>query len=82
MTTLTCTRCGQRAEPLGQPPLAGAVGGLVQAHVCPGCWAEWQATAPSFINHYGIQVSQPAGRARLYELMMEFLQVPIPAEGG
>jgi Fe-S cluster biosynthesis and repair protein YggX len=75
MPTLTCSHCGREAEPLAQPPLAGAIT-AVQAHVCPACWAEWQQAAPSFINHYGIQVVQPEGRAQLYKLMWEFLNLP------
>jgi Fe-S cluster biosynthesis and repair protein YggX len=73
---ITCSRCGQQAEPLAKPPLAGAVGQALQAHVCLGCWNEWQRTAPSFINHHSIQVVEPAGRAQLYALMREFLNVP------
>jgi Fe-S cluster biosynthesis and repair protein YggX len=76
MSTLVCSHCGLERDPLPQPPLAGAIGAAVQAHVCADCWAEWQATAPSFINHYGIQVAQPAGRTRLYELMREYLKIP------
>jgi Fe-S cluster biosynthesis and repair protein YggX len=76
MPTLTCSHCGREAEPLAQPPLAGAIGTTVQGHVCADCWAEWQEAAPSFINHYGIQVVQPEGRAQLYKLMREFLNLP------
>jgi Fe-S cluster biosynthesis and repair protein YggX len=79
MPMLTCARCGQEAEALERPPLAGSSGVVVQAHTCPACWAEWQQAAPSFINHYGLQVVQPAGRARLYELMREFLNIPADA---
>jgi Fe-S cluster biosynthesis and repair protein YggX len=79
MPMLTCVRCGQQAEALDRPPLAGATGAAVQAHTCPACWSEWQQAAPSFINHYGLQVVQPAGRARLYELMREFLNIPADA---
>ena len=76
MSTLTCSHCGREAESLTQPPLAGAIGATVQGHVCPDCWAEWQQAAPSFINHYGIQVAKPEGRAQLYQLMREFLNLP------
>ncbi|HEY7065585.1 MAG TPA: Fe(2+)-trafficking protein [Chloroflexota bacterium] len=76
MATITCARCGQRSEALPGPPLAGAAGVAVQTHTCPACWAEWQQAAPSYINHYGLQMVQPAGRARLYELMREFLSIP------
>lgn len=76
MATITCARCGQQAAALPSPPLAGAVGASVQAHTCPACWAEWQQAAPSYINHYGLQMVQPDGRAQLYRLMREFLRIP------
>ena len=76
MATVTCSHCGHEAEPLPKPPLAGPIGAEVQAHVCPACWAEWQQAAPSYINHYGIQVVQPEGRAQLYKAMREYLNMP------
>jgi Fe-S cluster biosynthesis and repair protein YggX len=79
MAAITCARCGHSAESLPSPPLAGAVGAAVQAHTCPTCWAEWQQAAPSYINHYGLQMVQPEGRARLYALMREFLNIPADA---
>ena len=79
MNGIQCSRCGQVGLALPKPPLAGATGLAVQAHTCAGCWGEWQRNAPAFINHYDIKVVEPAGRARLYELMREFLS--IPAEG-
>ncbi|HWP28262.1 MAG TPA: Fe(2+)-trafficking protein [Chloroflexota bacterium] len=79
MGALTCCRCGLEAEPLPRPPLAGAIGQAIQAHVCPRCWREWQQAAPAFINHYGIQVVDPAQRAQLYALMREFLNLPADA---
>jgi Fe-S cluster biosynthesis and repair protein YggX len=79
MATITCARCSQQAEALPALPLAGATGAAVQAHTCPSCWAEWQQAAPSFINHHGLHVVEPAGRARLYELMREFLSIPAEA---
>jgi Fe-S cluster biosynthesis and repair protein YggX len=79
MATVTCSRCGRESEALPTPPLAGAIGATVQARACPTCWAEWQQAAPSFINHYGIQVVKPEGRAHLYALMREFLGIPADA---
>jgi Fe-S cluster biosynthesis and repair protein YggX len=76
---IRCSRCGQDAEPLATPPLAGSIGQAVQTHVCPSCWTEWQRTAPSYINHHAIQVVEPAGRAQLYAFMREFLNIPADA---
>ena len=76
MAEITCSRCGRVAEPLPKPPLAGAAGQAVQAHVCADCWGEWQQAAPTYINHHALQVVSPEGRARLYEFMREFLNIP------
>jgi Fe-S cluster biosynthesis and repair protein YggX len=79
MSEIQCSRCGQRGLRLPKPPLAGATGQAVQTHICAGCWGEWQRAAPGYINHYAIQVVDPAGRAKLYELMREFLNIPTEA---
>ena len=73
MATITCARCGQQVEALPSPPLAGAVGAAVQAHTCPACWAEWQQAAPSYINHYGLQMADPDDRKKLIQAMKEFV---------
>ncbi len=79
MAIVTCSRCGRTTEGLARAPHSGKLGQDILAHVCPACWAEWQQAAPSYINHYGLQVVQPAGRARLYELMREYLNIPAEA---
>jgi Fe-S cluster biosynthesis and repair protein YggX len=48
----------------------------VQQSVCPACWDEWLDQSKNIINHYGIQVADPAQRQQLYRVMAEFLKLP------
>jgi Fe-S cluster biosynthesis and repair protein YggX len=76
MAQITCVRCGKQAEQLASPPLVGNRGRLVQQSVCPACWDEWLDQSKNIINHYGIQVADPAQRQQLYRVMAEFLKLP------
>ncbi|HEV2124078.1 MAG TPA: Fe(2+)-trafficking protein [Chloroflexota bacterium] len=75
MAQITCVRCGKQAEPLSTPPLAGERGTKVQQNVCPECWQAWMDQSTLLINHYGIQVADPAQRRQLYPIMAEFLNL-------
>jgi Fe-S cluster biosynthesis and repair protein YggX len=72
---ITCARCGKEAAPLPSPPLTGARGQTIQQHVCPECWQAWIDQSTLLINHYGIQVADPAQRQQLYAVMAEFLNL-------
>jgi Fe-S cluster biosynthesis and repair protein YggX len=72
---ITCARCGKEATPLPAPPLTGTRGQTIQQHVCPECWQAWIDQSTLLINHYGIQVADPAQRQQLYAVMAEFLNL-------
>jgi Fe-S cluster biosynthesis and repair protein YggX len=75
MAQVTCARCGQRAEALAAPPLVGKRGQTILECVCRDCWQAWVDQSALLINHYGIQVADPAQRQRLYAVMAEFLHL-------
>jgi Fe-S cluster biosynthesis and repair protein YggX len=75
MADVTCSRCGQTRGALPAPPLAGERGQKVQQRVCAQCWQEWLDQQTLLINHYGIQVADPAQRRQLYPVMAEFLKL-------
>ena len=75
MAQITCSRCGNQAEPLAAPPLVGSRGQTIQQHVCPACWQAWLDQSAQLINHYGIQVADPLQRQRLYAVMADFLHL-------
>jgi Fe-S cluster biosynthesis and repair protein YggX len=72
---LVCSRCGQRKRALGEPPLPGRRGQLVQTQVCAECWQAWVEEQTRLINHERLQPAEPADRQRLYALMAEFLRL-------
>ncbi len=75
MAQITCARCGKEGEQLDAPPLVGARGQKVQERICADCWAEWVEQSKNIINHYGIEVADPAQRRQLYAVMEEFLRL-------
>ena len=73
MAMITCVRCGKQAEALPAPPMGGKLGERVKEQVCPACWDEWVNQQVLFLNHYGLQMSDPDDRKKLTQAMKEFL---------
>lgn len=48
---------------------------MVWQRICAGCWQDWMQQSANLINHYGLQVANPIDRARLYEVMAEYLNL-------
>ena len=79
--TITCTRCGQTAEPAParRVPFGSAAKEKIPARICAGCWKEWEEMEVKVINEYRLNFLDPEHRAQLQRSCYEFLQ--IPAEG-
>lgn len=75
MASITCVRCGRSAESLPEPPVGGALGQQVQSSVCSDCWQDWLNQQVLYINHYGLQLADPADRKKLIQAMKEFLNL-------
>jgi Fe-S cluster biosynthesis and repair protein YggX len=75
VTQITCAKCEQVKDAMPSPPLAGERGIKVQQNVCADCWQAWLEQSTLLINHYGIQVADPAQRRQLYPIMAEFLNL-------
>ena len=75
MTTIACTRCKQRKEPLSEPPVGGQLGQAIIERICADCWEEWRETSARLINHYGLNLGIPDHRAELRRVMKEFLSL-------
>ena len=73
MAAITCVRCGESKESLGEPPVGGELGQTIVARVCADCWGEWRETSARLINHYGLNLSVPDHRQQLRKVMKEFL---------
>lgn len=75
MATITCAKCGREAVALPRAPLSGRRGEMIHRQICPECWEQWIQQSANIINHYGLHVADPIDRARLYELMAEYLNL-------
>ncbi len=75
MAMITCARCGKMAEPLASPPMGGQLGERLVQNICPACYNEWVNQQVLYINHYGLQMSDPDDRKKLIQAMKEFLNL-------
>lgn len=75
MGTITCAKCGLEKEAFTEKPMFGSYAPVVMAHVCPECWGLWETQQTIVINEYQINLGDPAARAKLYEIMEDFLNI-------
>ncbi len=76
MSTITCSRCGQTAEPMTSCDFGGALGETLLANTCPACWKEWEGQRVIVINEYRLNLGNPDHFATLMRAMKEFLNLP------
>ena len=79
--TVTCSRCGETREGLGQPPYPGALGREIEERVCAVCWAEWERMEVMVINELRLNFMDPQSMEVLGRHMREFFALPSPAPG-
>ena len=91
-----CVKLGRPLPGLEKPPFPGPLGQRIYDQVSAEAWRQWQAQLTIMINHYGLNLLDPATRAMLDEQMEEFFfgenaQLPqgwvapgarAPAKGG
>ena len=75
MSTVDCTRCNESKASLSEPPMGGELGNTVVERICEECWTEWRETSAKLINHYGLNLGEPAHRQQLRRAMKEFLSL-------
>lgn len=73
MAEVECTRCGQVGAGLDKPPLRTDLGERIHASICRACWGEWLGYQQALINHYGLDVREPAAREFLTKNMEAYL---------
>ncbi|MEW6338330.1 MAG: Fe(2+)-trafficking protein [Acidobacteriota bacterium] len=73
--SFTCSRCGNAAVPMEQPPIPSDVGREIQSKVCPACWQQWLQTQVILINEYRLSLGDPGARRALERQMREFLSL-------
>lgn len=75
---ITCTRCGQTAEPPPphRVPFTGAAKERVLSGICAPCWKEWEGMEVKVINEYRLNFMDPQHRDMLQKSCMDFLKLP------
>jgi Fe-S cluster biosynthesis and repair protein YggX len=75
--TVTCTRCGQIAE----PPPANRIAFAQEAKqrilgaTCAACWKEWEGMEVKVINEYRLSFLDPEHREMLKRACLDFLKL-------
>jgi Fe-S cluster biosynthesis and repair protein YggX len=85
MTTtksLRCRRCGEMKAAMEKAPMPGRWGAVAHEQTCAACWREWVEEQTRLINHMGLKTWQPEDRAKLYELMREYLKLEATEAGS
>ena len=75
MRLVQCKKLGREAPGLDAPPLHGALGDEVFAHVSAEAWAEWLEMQLKIVNEYRLDLSEKAHRKTLVDQLRAFLNL-------
>ena len=67
-----CVKLGRELEGLEKPPFPGELGQRIYDNVSQDAWRQWQSQLTIMINHYGLNLLDPATREMLDQQMEEF----------
>lgn len=67
-----CAKLGRELPGLNRPPFGGALGQRVFDNVSQEAWQMWQPQSTLLINHYGLNLRDPAAQKFLMEQLEEF----------
>jgi Fe-S cluster biosynthesis and repair protein YggX len=70
-----CARLKQELPGLAAPPWPGPVGEIIFKNVCEESWQEWLEAEIKIINEERLDLSEEPARLRLYNAMIEFLNL-------
>lgn len=87
-----CAKLGREAPGLDATPVPGALGKRIFESISSDAWQLWLQQQTILINHYGLNLADPATRKLLMAQMEEFFfgedaqmpegWSPAPAKGG
>jgi len=69
---VNCVKLGRVLPGLEKPPFPGELGQRIYDNVSAEAWRQWQSQLTIMINHYGLNLLEPATRTMLDEQMDEF----------
>ena len=67
-----CVKLGRELPGLNRPPFGGELGKRVYEHVSQQAWLMWQDQTTLLINHYGLNLRDPAAQKFLMEQLEQF----------
>jgi Fe-S cluster biosynthesis and repair protein YggX len=67
-----CVKLGRELPGLPRPPFGGDLGRRIFEHVSQEGWQLWQPQSTLLINHYGLNLRDPAAQKFLMQQMEEF----------
>ncbi len=67
-----CVKLGRELPGLPRPPFGGELGKRVFEHVSQDAWNLWQQQSTLLINHYGLNLRDPAAQKFLMEQLEQF----------
>ena len=69
---VNCAKLGKELPGLNRPPFGGALGKRVFENISQQAWALWQDQSTLLINHYGLNLRDPAAQKFLMEQLEQF----------
>ena len=69
---VNCAKLGRELPGLNRPPFGGALGKRVYENISQQAWAMWQDQSTLLINHYGLNLRDPAAQKFLMEQLEQF----------
>jgi Fe-S cluster biosynthesis and repair protein YggX len=67
-----CVKLGRELPGLARPPFGGELGQRIFENVSAEAWLLWQPQSTLLINHYGLNLRDPAAQKFLMQHMEEF----------
>ena len=70
-----CQKYGKEMPGLSEAPLKGAIGEVILRHVSEDAWRDWVEAQIKIINEERLDLSEPSAQKRLFEQMVEYLNL-------
>ncbi len=70
-----CKKLGKDLPALSEAPLKGPIGQLILNNVSEEAWQEWVEAEIKIINEERLDLSEERAQIRLFEQMVEFLNL-------
>ncbi len=69
---VNCAKLGRELPGLNRPPFGGELGKRIFENISQDAWSLWQDQSTLLINHYGLNLRDPAAQKFLMQQMEQF----------